>query len=103
MRQQESASSSQAIRQARAFTVANLTWARIDNWVKDLKYEPCEWSVHQSIPIIGTRTIICSIKGDPFVSLSYSILTDDITPSNENSKARLNDMRQWALQRGSYP
>ena len=103
IRRQESVATAHAIRQARAYTVADLTWARVDNWAKDLKRGQCDWSTHQAIPIFGAHTIVCFINGEPFVSLQYSMFTDSIKPADASSEAQLNDMRQWALERGGYP
>lgn len=103
LRRQESIARSEAIGQARAYRVANLTWARVDNWAKDLERGPCDWVAYREIPIVGTQTIECIIGGKPLVSFKYAMFSGAIEPADRRSAAQLKVMERWALDRGSYP
>ena len=93
----------QVIKAVRSYSVLGLTWARVENWRKDLGTPPCIWSVKQPLPLVGSFEVDCLVDSKVWMRFEVSLDRKLITPATSQTKARVEALTEWARARKRYP
>ena len=93
----------QVIKTVRGYSVLNLTWARVENWRKDLGEPPCAWTVKQTVPVIGSFEVDCVVKGKAWMRFDVSSDQKQVEPADAQTAERVSALTEWANKRKRYP
>ena len=93
----------QVINKVRSYAVMNLTWARAENWRKDLGEAPCQWRAKQTIPFFGSFSVDCLVDGRSWMRFEVSSDKHTVVPADASTTKRVEELAEWARLRKRYP